>query len=91
MSTMQRHGKLDGHEGKIDLSSLPLSRICDCRDHSSRHTKAVADVVSGSLACYQSEERSERRKSATGAWFGELYDGVDMAAQTSSSYGATRS
>src|SRR3989339_482981 len=85
---MRRHRKLGGNEGTIDLSSVPLSRFRDGRDYFSGHPEAVADVVPGGLACYQPEERCQRGEPAASARPGELCDGMDMAAQTPSSYGA---
>src|SRR5665647_423082 len=84
---MRRRWKLGGNEGTVDLSSMSLSRFCDGRDDFSGHAKAVADVVPGGLACYQPEKRCQRGKPAASARLGELYDGVDMAAQTASSHG----
>ena len=90
MPPMRRQRKLVGNEGAIDLSSMSLSRFCDCRDDFSGHAKAVAHVVPGGLACYQSEKRGQRGELATSAGPGELHDGLDMAAQTPSSHGAAR-
>jgi len=88
LSPMQCRWQLDGNAGKIDLSCMPLSRFCDGWDDFSEHAKAAADLVSGGLACNLPEERCQRGESATTARFGELYDGMDMDAQTTSCYGA---
>ena len=91
MPPMRRRRKLGGNEGTVDLSSMSLSRFGHGRDDLSGHAKAVEDVVPGGLACYQPEEWCQRGEPAASARPGELYDGVDMAAQTPSSHGAARS
>jgi hypothetical protein len=75
--------------GAPDLSGVQASRVCDCWDYFSGYAKTVADVVPGSLACHQSEEGRERGESPASPWPGQLFDRMDVAAQTSSSYGSS--
>src|SRR5262249_32157663 len=88
VSAVWAYEGLGGAEGALSVRRLWATDLGDGRHDLSGHAYAVDDLVSRALVDQQSEDRHERQGPPAGFGAGQLRDGMDLAAQSTTGDGA---
>ena len=89
MSRMRGEEGLGNGEESSLVCELSASDVRDSRDDLPRHTKALADVVPSDVVRHEPEIGRQRARFAARSGFGQLPDGLGLAAQAPPSDGPT--
>ena len=74
--------------GSLAVPEMPQQNVSYRRDGFRKHPQTIGTVVSGHVVGDEPEERCQRARAAESLGTGQLRDGVDLVAQTSSGDGS---